>query len=77
MGTPISFRPNEQDEANIALVGGTATEAIRKSLAVAARLKREQQLRREAREISGNAEDRAELEELRRYIGDTIDELPE
>jgi hypothetical protein len=71
----ISFRPTDEDRRNMAALGETPTEAIRRALRVAAAAARDQQLRAEAEALAANAEDRAEVAEVREFLGDTWDQI--
>ena len=69
----ISFRPTDEDRRNLAVLGETPTEAIRRALRVAAAAARDGQLRAEAEALAADAEDRAEVDKIREFVGDTWD----
>ena len=69
----ISFRPTDEDRRNLAVLGETPTEAIRRALRVAAAAARDGQLRAEAEALAADAEDRAEVDKVREFVGDTWD----
>ena len=71
----ISFRPTEEDRRNLAALGTTPTEAIRRALRVAAAAAREEQLRAEAKALAADPDDRAEVAQVREFVGDTWDEI--
>ena len=67
MATPISFRPNDDDLRNLAVLeagGASPTEAIRAALAA------------EARRLADDEVDRAVLADVRAFLGDRFDDLP-
>ena len=80
MAAPISFRPNEDDLRNLAIIeagGSTPTEAIRTALAAEARRCRQQRsLAAEARRLATDGDDRAVLADVRSFLGDPFDDLP-
>ena len=69
----ISFRPTDEDRRNLAVLGETPTEAIRRALRVAAAAVRDGQLRAEAEALAADVEDRAEVDNVREFVGDTWD----
>jgi hypothetical protein len=81
MATPISFRPNDEDVKNLALLeaaGMSPTEAIRTALAAAAvRLRQREQLTAEADRLRRDTEDAAEVRRVRQFMGDMFDGLAE
>ncbi len=80
MATPISFRPNDDDLRNLAVLeagGASPTEAIRAALAADARRCRQQRsLAAEARRLADDEVDRAVLADVRAFLGDRFDDLP-
>ncbi len=68
MADPITFRPTGEDAANLALLtadGSSTTHAIRHALELAAREKRQTDLRADAARLMSNPEYLAEVETVR------------
>jgi hypothetical protein len=82
MATPlsISFRPNDEDVRNLALLersGLTRSEAIRAALRLMAQRQRQHgSLAAEAEALRANKSDRAVVAEIRDFFGDSLDGDP-
>lgn len=74
MGT-ISFRPTEEDRRNLAVLGVTPTEAIRRALRIAAAAARDEHLRAEAEALATDPDDRSEVAQVREFVEDTWNEI--
>ncbi len=81
MTTPISFRPNEEDTKNLAVLeaaGMSTTTAIRTALADAARRRRlSNAVAAEVERLRRDPADLAEIKAIREFMGDRFVELPE
>lgn len=74
MADPITFRPTVEDTENLAVLtadGTSPTHAIRAALEVAARRKRQAELRADAERLAASPEYRQEI----RAIREEMDEL--
>ncbi len=68
MADPITFRPTAEDTANLAVLtadGSSTTHAIRHALELAAREKRQADLRADAARLMNNPEYLAEVQAVR------------
>lgn len=74
MADPITFRPTAEDTENLAILtadGTSPTHAIRHALEIAARNKRQEDLRADAARLAANPEYQAEI----RAVREELDEL--
>lgn len=68
MADPITFRPTQEDLNNLAVLtadGTTPTHALRQALELAAREKRQSDLRADAARLMANPEYQAEVRAVR------------
>jgi hypothetical protein len=78
MADSITFRPTAEDAENLALLtadGTSPADAIRRALEIAARNKRQEDLRADAARLTANPEYRAEMRAVREEIDDVLKEI--
>jgi len=71
MADSITFRPTTEDTENLAILtadGASPTQAIRHALEIAARSKRQQDLRADAARLVANPEYQAEVRAIREEL---------
>lgn len=73
MADPITFHPTAEDARNLAILtadGTSPTHAIRRALNLAAREKRQADLRADATRLAANPEYQAEVRAIREELDD-------